>query len=477
MAVSSCRPRLYVYRLPEMYRDPNTATELPPDGIGTPTSIEEIPALLWDTEQYSLASLVYERSLAYRCRTHDPGSADLFIVPAFKSKLGTNCPEPSRSRVKLLSRLEIPLWRGTDSVGNQTSVTHYPHRNQSHRHRRGATTEIGDRDQAQTTLGRRGGADHIILSPRNGEPWDRAPYCDLQLGAHGLGAALYLSMEAHPHNASWVYPEGYCGKVCVRAYRPQLLSDPLFWSVPWPSMVHAQPTSGGMALWASDHARPILAAANFNLVHRPILPKPTLQLRAQLLESCRSHPAQCISQPAVAELPGRTALMYWQATFCLQPGGDTITRKGIIDSILLGCIPVLFHDGQLAQWPWHWGSWVHNATVLLNQSAIRSKDIDVIDVLATIPKEVVETMQLCLRTHAHRMQYSTSDTVATSSSQHGRSAPDAFDIILQGAWQLSKDAELQKMGNRLQKSNRGFQEVSSRRWELANALMSSDFRL
>ena len=47
------------------------------------------------------------------------------------------------------------------------------------------------------------------------------------------------------------------------------------------------------------------------------------------------------------------------------PGGDTISRKGIVDAILLGCIPVLFHTGQLAQWPWHWGPWVHTATVMI----------------------------------------------------------------------------------------------------------------
>ena len=34
--------------------------------------------------------------------------------------------------------------------------------------------------------------------------------------------------------------------------------------------------------------------------------------------------------------PERTALLYWDSTFCLQPGGDTITRKAIIDALLLG---------------------------------------------------------------------------------------------------------------------------------------------
>ena len=51
------------------------------------------------------------------------------------------------------------------------------------------------------------------------------------------------------------------------------------------------------------------------------------------------------------------ARLYWNSTFCLQPQGDAVSRKAIVDSLLLGCIPVLFHEGQAQQWPWHWGSW------------------------------------------------------------------------------------------------------------------------
>lgn len=32
--------------------------------------------------------------------------------------------------------------------------------------------------------------------------------------------------------------------------------------------------------------------------------------------------------------------LYSDAVFCLQPMGDAISRKGVIDAVLLGCIPV-----------------------------------------------------------------------------------------------------------------------------------------
>lgn len=38
------------------------------------------------------------------------------------------------------------------------------------------------------------------------------------------------------------------------------------------------------------------------------------------------------------------------STFCVQPPGSTISRRGIIDALVLGCIPVLTLPQQLMIW-------------------------------------------------------------------------------------------------------------------------------
>lgn len=459
--VHDCRPRLFVYRLPESYRDPlESVGGMPPDGLGRPLRMRDsngnvVPGL-WDSEQYSVASLVHERALAYRCRTHDPAEADLFFVPAFKARLGAtqSCAEPggANGRRGLLQRLKLEL-------PNASRPANWASR------------------EAPTTLDARGGADHIIINPRNGMTWERNPFCELNLGAAQLGAALYLAMEQGPRNGSrWVYPEGYCGQVCVPAYRPQLLPEPWYWSVPWTSTVHLDLHAGHTPPWASTHARPVLVAALFGTSHKPILPKPTLQLRERLISQCKAaSAAHC--QYSLPKSAAATARIYWDSTFCLQPGGDSISRKGMVDSLLLGCIPVLFHEGQKHQWPWHWGSWVRDATVTLNQSLVRSRELDAIQYLAKMPTAKVHALQVAIRKHAHRLHYAAIDTANLPAGLRGWASPDAFEVILEGAWRLARDNRLQTLGRALQRtrgSGSAFNAISARRVKLAAAVNSED---
>jgi hypothetical protein len=448
-----CRPRLYVYRLPESYRDPVSA-HMPADGVGRPLRLQ-LPGIenaCWDADQYSLASLVYQRALSYRCRTHEPASADLFLVPAFKASLGgkgSQCAEFGGNRTKTLRqrlRVELP----------------------------NASRPAGWGSAPLTALEARGGADHIILNPRSGMSWERNPYCEVALGAPLFGAALHLAMEQAPRNGSWVYPEGYCGKVCVDAYYPQLLSEPWYWSVPWTSLVHLDVNAAPTPPWASKHTRSTLISAHFGTVHWPVLPRPTLQLRTRLIAQCKAQPSKCSYVPPRASAPERTAALYWESTFCLQPGGDTITRKAMIDALLLGCIPVLFHEGQRQQWGWHWGSWMSHATVVLNQSAIRHGQLDAIDFLSSIPTAKVSSMRTAIRRHAHRMHYSAIDTSNLPSALRGWATPDAFEVILEGAWQVARDRRLQALGRTLQRTRKGGRETWVRRMKVAASVESED---
>merc|ERR1719160_104521 len=110
------------------------------------------------------------------------------------------------------------------------------------------------------------------------------------------------------------------------------------------------------------------------------------------------------------------------SVFCLEPPGTTLGRKSIIDSLLMGCVPVLFDRRQDKLYPWHWGSWRESSRVMMNLpkgcwgatgTDYVPPDCNVMERLRQIPVEVVKDMQEAISNNAHRLQYALKDGTAT----------------------------------------------------------------
>ena len=195
------------------------------------------------------------------------------------------------------------------------------------------------------------------------------------------------------------------------------------------------------------------------------MPKRVVALRQTLWTGCihrlrkKAHSCVCLRPVVNSAAPGGVAHAdyaaivdaYNRSTFCVQPPGDTPTRKGIIDALLLGCIPVLFDPAQRAQWPWHWGDWAADASVLLNGTAARLGQLDVIAALEAIPAARVREMRATIAQQAHRLQYATHDSlVLRSMGVVGDTYEDAFDAVLRRAWERAQGRELQSRGAKMQ---------------------------
>ena len=86
-------------------------------------------------------------------------------------------------------------------------------------------------------------------------------------------------------------------------------------------------------------------------------------MRGSIVHYCEKHPKECVSSSYGLngtrfsfKVDGHNPLsLSQQSVFCFQPIGDLMTRKGLFDSILLGCIPVVF-DPLTAHvmYTWHW---------------------------------------------------------------------------------------------------------------------------
>lgn len=161
------------------------------------------------------------------------------------------------------------------------------------------------------------------------------------------------------------------------------------------------------------------------------------KLRNLLRDECISRISTCLyvsldSHESIANLSfTNNQLIYTKGIFCLMPGGDFPTRKGILDALLSGCIPVTFQESSAQfQWKFHWGSkaYADNCTLYFprrvaysNISQIFDKILD----LANNDEYLMETYK-CIRSVGTRMQYN----VPYGFRNYKNPPIDAVDIIM-----------------------------------------------
>lgn len=178
----SWRPRLFIYDLPSGYQDSgqhsigSLGTVLP-----NASSLPGFPRAwsLRSTDQFALGVIFFQRALLYPCRTVDAAAADLFLVPAFSSRLShrptAHCMEDDANASRL--------------GGHPASL---------YSRLRSVHTRHGG-----PALAARGGADHIFINPRNGASYEARPTCELDYTDSRLG----------------LRQEGSTRRRCVRMYR------------------------------------------------------------------------------------------------------------------------------------------------------------------------------------------------------------------------------------------------------------------
>ena len=201
--------------------------------------------------------------------------------------------------------------------------------------------------------------------------------------------------------------------------------------VPYGGSVH------NSSFWTARHPRPLLVAVAFNADgHLDIFAQ--MRLRKLLLRQCSTAGNRSCERVGLDGFYSLTSTAskrskmthtlgaYGRAVFSLQPAGDDGARKAIIDSVTMGCIPVLFHRAQFELWTLHLGDAMQDMALYLPIEAVLNGSLDVFNTLRKVPLERVEHMQRSIAANAHRLVYG-----------FERSEDDAFGILLRavhGAW-------------------------------------------
>jgi hypothetical protein len=111
--------------------------------------------------------------------------------------------------------------------------------------------------------------------------------------------------------------------------------------------------------------------------------------------------------------------------FCMQPPGDSPTRRSVFDSLIAGCIPVLFHpQTAYIQYPWHLPRNESEWSVYISEEDVIKGTVSVVDTLKKITVAQRDAMrELIINTIVPGLIYSEPGSDVSPYR-------DAFDISL-----------------------------------------------
>ncbi|RLN39531.1 hypothetical protein C2845_PM01G40770 [Panicum miliaceum] len=294
------------------------------------------------TNQFTLDLIFHARMKGYECLTSDPSLAAALYVPFYATLDGGRHMWNSTSLRDMLG-LDLVEWL----------VRHPQWRAM-------------------------GGRDHFMVAGRTAWDFLRNEDVDEEWGTKLLNNPAVqnmtvLVMEASPWSRANI-------------------------AVPFPTYFHPE-TAADVAAWQEK----VCGAERSWLFSFAGAPHPSQPetVRPEILQQCgassRCRLFRCgakSSGPHSCKSPGAVMRVFMSSDFCLEPRGDSLTRRSTFDAILAGCIPVFFHPGSAyTQYTLHLPKERERWSVLIMHTDVSQRNVSIEETLAKIPPETVRAMR------------------------------------------------------------------------------------
>ncbi|KAL5225584.1 hypothetical protein ABZP36_012223 [Zizania latifolia] len=171
--------------------------------------------------------------------------------------------------------------------------------------------------------------------------------------------------------------------------------SPNNFAIPYPTYFHPE-TAADVVAW-QEKVRSSEREWLFSFAGGPRKGNGTI--RADIIRQCRAssfcNHLHCGGAAAAkCNSPGAVMSVFQNSHFCLQPRGDTMTRRSTFDTILAGCVPVFFHPGSAYdQYTLHFPPEPDSYSVLIMHSDVTGRNVSIEETLRRIPPERVKTMR------------------------------------------------------------------------------------
>ncbi|TYH49844.1 hypothetical protein ES332_D10G163400v1 [Gossypium tomentosum] len=154
--------------------------------------------------------------------------------------------------------------------------------------------------------------------------------------------------------------------------------------------------------------------------------------RKEIIRHCQSSNKlckllDCNSVGHECDDPLKLMNLFRSSIFCLQPPGDSLTRRSTFDSILAGCIPVFFHPGSAyTQYLWYLPKNYSNYFVFISATDLKLRKVRIEEKLVTVSKDEVASMREEVIRLIPRIIYGDRRSGVESVED------DAFDLAIKG---------------------------------------------
>ena len=200
------------------------------------------------------------------------------------------------------------------------------------------------------------------------------------------------------------------------------------YSVPYPTYFH--PRSDAEVRRWQDSVRGLERRWLMAFVGAP-RPDSPKHIRQWIIAQCAEAPSTCgqlgcAFGSSQCHSPNEIMRLFQTATFCLQPPGDSYTRRSVFDSMVAGCIPVFF-DRMTAyvQYKWHLPDDHAKYSVFIPHDDVRTGNVSIEAVLRAIQPETVERMREEVIGMIPRLLYADPRSKLET-------VRDAFDVAVEG---------------------------------------------
>ncbi|KAF8709896.1 hypothetical protein HU200_029610 [Digitaria exilis] len=299
----------------------------------------------YDTHQFALDAIFHNRMKQYECLTTDSSKA---------------------------SAVFVPFYAGFDFVRY-----HWGYDNAT---RDAASYDLTNWLMSQPEWRRMGGRDHFLVAGRTGWDFRRSNNVDPDWGNDLLVMPAGRNMSVLVLESAMLHGNDY--------------------PVPYPTYFH--PRSDADVLRWQDRVRSQRRTWLMAFVGAPRPDVPiNIRVRDHVIAQCKASTTACTmlgcaraTGSTQCHTPGNIMRLFQKTIFCLQPPGDTCTRRSAFDSMVAGCIPVFFHTGSAyKQYRWHLPGDHHRYSVYIPDADVRQRNVSIEAVLRAIPPATVERMR------------------------------------------------------------------------------------